>query len=47
MTNIPLIVGLGETLWDVFPDGAYLGGAPLNFSCSAAELCNPMRESSS
>ena len=32
------IVGLGETLWDVFPDGARLGGAPLNFCCSAAEL---------
>ena len=33
-----MIVGLGETLWDVFPDGPRLGGAPLNFSCSAAEL---------
>ena len=35
---MPIIVGLGETLWDVFPDGPRLGGAPLNFSCSAAEL---------
>ena len=38
MSKIPVVVGLGETLWDVFPDGAHLGGAPLNFSCSAAEL---------
>lgn len=38
MSQIPLIVGLGETLWDLFPDGARLGGAPLNFSCSIAEL---------
>jgi len=36
--QLPTIVGLGETLWDVFPDGARLGGAPLNFCCSAAEL---------
>lgn len=26
------IVGLGEILWDVFPDGAVLGGAPGNFA---------------
>ena len=38
MKSFPTIVGLGETLWDVFPDGPRLGGAPLNFSCSAAEL---------
>ena len=38
MKSIPTIVGLGETLWDVFPDGPRLGGAPLNFCCSAAEL---------
>jgi fructokinase len=38
MNDIPKIVGLGETLWDVFPSGARLGGAPLNFSCSVAEL---------
>ncbi len=38
MSDIPLVVGLGETLWDVFPDGPRLGGAPLNFSCSTAEL---------
>ena len=32
------IVGLGEVLWDVFPDGARFGGAPANFACSAASL---------
>jgi fructokinase len=32
------IVGIGEVLWDVFPDGPRFGGAPANFACSAAEL---------
>lgn len=32
------IVGIGEVLWDIFPDGPRFGGAPSNFSCSAAEL---------
>jgi len=32
------IVGLGEILWDMFPDGARFGGAPANFACSAAGL---------
>jgi len=32
------IVGLGEVLWDVFPDGPRFGGAPANFACSVAEL---------
>jgi len=26
-----IIVGLGEVVWDIFPDGAHLGGAPANF----------------
>ncbi len=30
------VVGLGETLWDVFPDAARFGGAPANFACLAA-----------
>ncbi len=30
------IVGLGEILWDLFPDGKQLGGAPANFAyCSS------------
>lgn len=32
------IIGIGEILWDVFPDGPRFGGAPANFACSAAEL---------
>lgn len=32
------ISGIGEILWDVFPDGPRFGGAPANFCCSAAEL---------
>ena len=32
------VVGIGEILWDVFPDGPRFGGAPANFSCSTSEL---------
>jgi len=32
------IVSIGEILWDVFPDGERLGGAPFNFSAHAARL---------
>ncbi|MCA9066732.1 MAG: carbohydrate kinase, partial [Planctomycetaceae bacterium] len=38
MVSGPLIVGLGEVLWDVFPDRARFGGATANFSCSVAGL---------
>ncbi len=38
MSSRKSIVGLGEVLWDVFPDGAHFGGAPANFACCAAEL---------
>ena len=34
----PLVVALGAVLWDVFPDGARLGGAPANFAVHAATL---------
>lgn len=33
-----LILGLGELLWDVLPDGPRLGGAPANFTVMAARL---------
>ncbi len=29
------IIGIGEILWDVFPDGKKLGGAPFNFAWHA------------
>src|SRR5262245_20620544 len=32
------VIGIGEILWDVFPDGPRFGGAPANFACSVAEL---------
>ena len=28
----PEILGLGEVLWDLLPDGRALGGAPCNFT---------------
>lgn len=36
MTRV--IVGIGEILWDLFPDEARFGGAPANFACHAAAL---------
>src|SRR5579871_3985602 len=38
MNNQFTIVGLGELLWDLFPDGPRFGGAPANFACHAAAL---------
>ncbi len=32
------ILAFGETLWDLFPTGAVLGGAPFNFACRANSL---------
>lgn len=34
------ILSIGEILWDVLPDGEYLGGAPFNFVAHAARLGN-------
>jgi fructokinase len=33
-----VVVGIGEVLWDMFPEGARFGGAPANFVCSFAGL---------
>jgi fructokinase len=35
-----LVLGLGELLWDVLPEGERLGGAPANFSVMAGRLGN-------
>ena len=35
-----LILGIGELLWDVLPDGMRLGGAPANFAVMAGRLGN-------
>lgn len=36
----PLIVGLGELIWDMLPDGKQLGGAPTNFAYISSMLGN-------
>jgi fructokinase len=33
-----VVIGIGELLWDVFPQGKRLGGAPVNFACHCAQL---------
>lgn len=33
-----LFVGMGEALWDLFPDGKRIGGAPANFAYHAGQL---------
>jgi len=38
MTRPATVIGIGEILWDVFPDGRRFGGAPANFACTVAEL---------
>ena len=30
--NRPKIMGIGELVWDLLPDGRQLGGAPVNFA---------------
>lgn len=32
------VAGIGEVLWDVFPEGEQLGGAPANVACQCARL---------
>jgi len=38
LTKQHLILGLGELLWDVLPEGPRLGGAPSNFAVMAGRL---------
>jgi len=40
----PLVVGLGEALFDCFPDRTVLGGAPINVAVHAAALLGPSGE---
>ncbi len=37
-TNEKYVVGLGEALWDILPDGKKLGGAPANFAFHAGQF---------
>lgn len=36
INNVPVVVGIGEVLWDLLPEGRRLGGAPANFAYHAA-----------
>ena len=37
----PVVVGIGEILWDMLPTGKRAGGAPVNFAYHARRrLCN-------
>lgn len=36
MNNI--IVGMGEALWDVLPEGKKIGGAPANFAYHVSSI---------
>lgn len=38
MHTPPKVAGIGEVLWDIFPDGSLLGGAPTNFACHCRQL---------
>ena len=38
MDNQFVVVGIGELLWDVFPEGKRLGGAPVNFAFHCGQL---------
>jgi len=40
VTKSHLILGIGELLWDVLPEGPSLGGAPANFTVMAGRLGN-------
>lgn len=33
----PIVIGIGEFLWDVLPDGKKAGGAPVNFAYHASQ----------
>jgi fructokinase len=40
MSESHLMLGIGELLWDVLPEGLRLGGAPANFAVMAGRLGN-------
>jgi fructokinase len=40
--NALTVVGLGEALFDCFPEGALLGGAPVNLAVQAQQLLRPL-----
>jgi len=38
MNKKNIVIGIGEVLWDMLPDGKVLGGAPVNFAYHAMQL---------
>lgn len=38
MKSRPIIIGIGELLWDILPTGKHAGGAPINFVYHASKL---------
>lgn len=36
-----LVIGMGEALWDVLPDGKKIGGAPANFAYHVSQFGLP------
>ena len=36
--NEKIIVGMGEALWDILPEGKKLGGAPANFAYHVSQF---------
>ena len=38
MSRKPIIIGIGEIVWDCLPEGRKLGGAPVNFAYHAMQL---------
>ena len=38
MSNNNIVVGMGEALWDVLPEGKKLGGAPANFAYHVSQF---------
>ena len=38
MNKMPIVIGIGELLWDILPTGKKAGGAPINFAYHASRL---------
>lgn len=36
--NNTIVVGIGEALWDVLPEGKKIGGAPANFAYHVSQF---------
>ena len=41
--NTKYIIGLGEALWDMLPQGKKIGGAPANFAFHASQFGLPTK----